>query len=86
MSANLRPPFESSDSSKPPFNDYSTTEGGDSGSANMIPTTDGSLVFIGGISTSGALSDQMQQDMNILTLYLNLNTNDYGLNWHTNYP
>ncbi|MCL4790312.1 MAG: immunoglobulin domain-containing protein, partial [Verrucomicrobia bacterium] len=72
MSANLRPQtslseaFLPQDTSKPPFNDHNTSEGGDSGSPNMIPTTDGSLVFIGGISTSGALSVPMQEDMDYL--------------------
>jgi hypothetical protein len=87
-SANLQPPYGSfkfSDNSKPPFNEHNTYEGGDSGSPNMIPTTDGSLVFVGG-STSDGPSGQMQTNMNKLTLYLNLNTNDYKLNWHTNYP
>jgi hypothetical protein len=84
MSANM-PPFFPGDTSKPPFNEYSTFINGDSGSPNMIPTTDGSLVFVGGTTSSGP-SEQMQQDMNTLTLSLNLNTNDYKLNWHTNYP
>jgi hypothetical protein len=90
MSANLLPPFFAQDTSKPPFNDHSTSEFGDSGSPNMIPTTDGSLVFIGGISTSGALSVQMQKDMDFLctngTYNLNLNITNYQLNWFTNYP
>jgi hypothetical protein len=84
MSANM-PPFLPLETSKPPFNDYTTSTNGDSGSPNMIPTTDGSLVFVGGTTSSGP-SDQMQADMNKLTLYLNLNTNDYKLNWYTNYP
>lgn len=51
----------------------------------MIPMLDGSLVFVGGTTSSGP-SDQMQIDMNKLTLYLNLNTNVYRLHWHTDYP
>ena len=85
MSANMPPFIYGFDTSRPPFNDYSTTILGDSGSPNMIPMTDGSLVFIGGTTSSGP-SDQMQQDMNTLTLYLNLNTNNYRLNSYTNYP
>jgi hypothetical protein len=89
MSANA-PPFDFGDTSRPPFNDYSTAIKGDSGSPNMVPTTDGSLVFIGGISTSGALSEQMRQDMDFLctnmTYNLGLNITNYQLNWHTNYP
>jgi len=84
MSANMLP-FLLNDTSKPPFNEGNTFIQGDSGSANMIPTTDGSLVFIGGTTSSGP-SEQMQTDMNKLTLYLNLNTNDYKLNLYTNYP
>jgi hypothetical protein len=84
MSANM-PPFLFSETSKPAFNETNTFQLGDSGSPNMIPTTDGSLVFIGGTTSSGP-SDLMQQDMDTLTLSLNLNTNDYRLNWHTNYP
>lgn len=65
-------------------------EGGDSGSPNMIPTTDGSLVFIDGSSTRGALSEQMRKDMDFLctndTYKLYLNITNYQLNWHTNYP
>jgi len=78
------------DASRPPFNEINTAEGGDSGSPNMIPTTDGSLVFIGGTSTRGVLSTQMQKDMDFLctngTYNLNLNIANYRLNWHTNYP
>ena len=85
MSANMPPFHYFFDASRPPFNETNTFEGGDSGSPNMIPTTDGSLVFIRG-TTSGGPSDQMQADMNKLTLYLNLNTNDYKLNCYTNYP
>jgi hypothetical protein len=90
MSANM-PPFSFSfDTSRPPFNEVNTFEGGDSGSPNMIPTTDGSLVFIDGSSTRGALSIQMQMDMDFLctngTYNLNLNITNYQLNWYTNYP
>lgn len=55
----------------------------------MIPTTDGSLVFIRGTTSSGP-SDQMQRDMDFLctngTYNLNLNITNYQLNWYTNYP
>jgi len=55
----------------------------------MIPMTDGSLVFIGGTSTSGP-SVQMQKDMDFVctnsTYGLNLNITNYQLNWYTNYP
>jgi hypothetical protein len=92
-SANMEPPlapFTFPETSKPAFNEHDTHVGGDSGSPNMIPTTDGSLVFIGGTSTRGALSTQMQKDMDFLctngTYNLNLNITNYQLNWYMNYP
>jgi hypothetical protein len=91
MSANMNYPApfvctqDYCDASRPPFNDLSTFITGDSGRPDMIPTLDGSLVFIGGRTTSGP-SVQMQKDMDELctnqTLNLNLNINDYQLNWH----
>ena len=86
MSANM-PPFDVfDDTSRPPFNEQSTFMPGDSGSPNMIPMRDGSLVFVGGTSTSGGLSVQMQKDMDYLctnlTYNLNLNITNYQLNWY----
>lgn len=90
MSANMPPFVFGEDTSRPAFNDHKTNEGGDSGSPNMIPMTGGSLVLVGGTSTRGALSVQMQKDMDYLCtngIYnLNLNITNYQLNWHTNYP
>jgi hypothetical protein len=80
MSANI-PPFAFNDASKPPLNEEDTHQDGDSGSPDMIPMTDGSLVFFKGRSTSGP-STQMQTDMDVLSSYLNLNTNNYQLNWY----
>ncbi len=80
------PPFDFLlDASKPPFNEHHTRITGDSGRPDMIPMPDGFLLLIGGRTTSGP-SAQMQADMNALSLYLNLNTNIYQLNWNTNYP
>jgi hypothetical protein len=87
-SANM-PPFAFTETSRPPFNEHNTFQGGDSGSPNMIPMTDGSLVFIRGTDSSGP-STQMQKDMDYLctndTYKLNLNITNYQLHWHTNYP
>lgn len=49
----------------PPFNNYVTYIAGDSGAPLMWPATDGTLVFLGGDTTSPA-SSQMQNDMNTL--------------------
>ena len=89
MSANM-PPFNSfEDTSRPPFNSHNTRVGGDSGSPNMIPMPDGSLVFIGGTTTSGP-SVQMQKDMDFLctnlTYHLNLNITNYQLKWYHSNP
>ncbi len=83
MSANL-PPFQYPDTAKPPFNDHDTGVSGDSGRPDMIPTLGGTLVFFKGRTTSGPTA-QMQADMDILSIYLNLSTNDYQLNWYS-YP
>ncbi|HYT20924.1 MAG TPA: hypothetical protein VEW05_11930 [Candidatus Polarisedimenticolia bacterium] len=84
MSANM-PPFYFGETSKPPFNEQNTSQNGDSGSPNMIPMPDGSLVFMYGTSTSGP-SVQMQKDMDFLctntTFNLNLNITNYQLNWY----
>lgn len=74
MSANL-PPFQYPDTAKPPFNDHDTGVSGDSGRPDMIPTLGGTLVFFKGRTTSGPTA-QMQADMDILSIYLNLSTNE----------
>jgi hypothetical protein len=68
----------------PPFV-YPLMKGGDSGSPNMIPTPDNVLVLISGRSTSGP-SLQMQADIDALSAYLGLNTNNYRLRWYDMRP
>jgi hypothetical protein len=79
-----------------PLYSYQTMNGpilGDSGSPLMVPTTDNTLVFIGGVAnTSGGRTTgpcaQMQTDMNSLIAIANsqygynLNTNYYQMVWH----
>jgi hypothetical protein len=68
----------------PPFV-YPLMKGGDSGSPNMIPTPDNVLVMISGRTTSGP-SLQMQADIDALSAYLGLNTNNYQLRWYAMRP
>jgi len=68
----------------PPFV-YPLMKGGDSGSPNMIPTPDNVLVMISGRTTSGP-SLQMQADIDALSAYLGLNTNNYQLRWYDMKP
>jgi hypothetical protein len=87
MSAN-QPPFanpltEGADPDAfPPFNIYPTHVSGDSGSPLMLPETDDVLVFLGGDTTSAACS-QMQTDMNILSVWAGLSTNNYQMVQHS---
>ena len=76
--------FEPSDASKPAFNDYNTSQGGDSGSPNMITMPDGSLVFVGGTTSSGP-STNMQAAINTLSESRGF-TNVYQLTWHNYNP
>ncbi len=57
------------------------TTGGDSGSPNMLPMPDGSLVMFGGRTTSGP-STKMQDDMDDLTTRIGLTPANYRLNWY----
>jgi len=61
-------------------------KGGDSGSPNFLPMPDGMLVLAGGRGTSFA-SPEMQADIDTLTRWAGLRTNDYQLRWvsPTNY-
>jgi subtilisin-like proprotein convertase family protein len=68
----------------PPFV-YPLLVGGDSGSPNMIPTPDNKLAMFSGRSTSGA-STQMQADIDTLTAYVGLTTNNYQLRWYDMRP
>ena len=96
MSANLHKEFAYAwaflfeDIAKPLFNLHDTRMPGDSGSPNMIPMPDGCLVFIGGTSPTSGPSVQMQKDMdNLCTnsiVGLNLNKEDYQLDWHNYNP
>jgi hypothetical protein len=65
----------------PPFNTHNTWVGGDSGSPNMIPMPDGTLVMYGGRSTTGPSVD-MQAAMDALSAALGLNPASYQLNWY----
>jgi hypothetical protein len=65
----------------PAFNDYGTSQGGDSGSANMIPSTDGYLIFVQGTGCTGP-NAQMQADMDALCADLGLNSANYQMNWY----
>ena len=86
ISANM-PPFSlgnpdvPDDLSRPPFNQHSTFIGGDSGAPNLIPLTDGSLVFVGGTTTT--LNMAIQQDMNDLSDHIS--APHYTLSWLTIY-
>lgn len=77
VSANM-PPFAFSDPSKPPFNDYNTHQGGDSGSPWMIPMTDG-LVYVSG---AGLPSCQMQCDMDALSQWWGLRSPYPKMQWY----
>jgi hypothetical protein len=68
----------------PPFV-YPLFVAGDSGSPNMIPTPDNKLAMISGRSTSGA-SPQMQADIDTLTAFVGLSTNNYQLRWYDMRP
>jgi len=61
-------------------------KGGDSGSPNFLPMPDHTLVLAGGRGTSFA-SSEMQADIDKLTRWAGLRTNDYQLRWvsPTNY-
>ena len=61
-------------------------KGGDSGSPNFLPMPDRTLVLAGGRGTSFA-SPEMQADLDALTRWAGLRTNDYQLHWviPTNY-
>ena len=67
-----------------PFNYFqaSLPLGGDSGSPMMLPAADNFLVLLAGVTTGGPC-DLMQQDMNMLTQQLTLNTNNYQMVWHS---
>jgi hypothetical protein len=64
----------------PPFV-FPIFKGGDSGSPNMIPSPDNKLIMFSGRSTSG-FSPQMQADIDALSVYAGLNTNNYQLRWY----
>jgi hypothetical protein len=68
----------------PPFI-YPLEKGGDSGSPNMIPLPGNKLVMYSGRTTSGP-SLPMQADIDALSLYLGLNTNNYSLRWQDMTP
>jgi hypothetical protein len=57
---------------------YPLFKGGDSGSPNFIPSPDNKLLFFGGRTTTGPCA-QMQADIDVLSSYLGLHTNDYQL-------
>ncbi len=64
----------------PPFQ-YDTMIGGDSGSPNMLPMSDGWLVMYGGRTTSGP-SPTMQADMDMLSVAAGHNPADYRLDYY----
>jgi len=64
----------------PPFI-YPLFKGGDSGSPNMLPSPDNKLIMFSGRGVSG-FSPQVQADIDTLSLYLGLNTNNYHLRWY----
>ena len=64
----------------PPFI-YPLFKGGDSGSPDMIQSPDNKLVMVSGRSTSG-ISQQTQADIDALSVFEGLNTNNYQLRWY----
>jgi hypothetical protein len=63
------------------FNDFNSCYVGDSGSPNMVLTSDNFLVFVGGTTTTGPC-DQMQADMDFLSQQMGLNPSSYKMTWH----
>jgi hypothetical protein len=64
----------------PPFI-YPLNKGGDSGSPNILPSPDNKLIMFSGSGISG-FTPQVQADMDTLSLYLGLNTNNYRLRYY----
>jgi hypothetical protein len=64
----------------PPFI-YPLLKGGDSGSPDMLPSPDNKLIMFSGRGISG-FSPQVQADIDTLSLWLGLNTNNYRLRWY----
>jgi hypothetical protein len=64
----------------PPFV-FPLFKGGDSGSPNILPSPDNKLIMYSGRGVSG-FSPQVQADIDTLSLWLGLNTNNYQLHWY----
>jgi hypothetical protein len=64
----------------PPFI-YPLLKGGDSGSPDMLPSPDNKLIMFSGRGISG-FSPQVQADIDTLSLWLGLNTNNYRIRWY----
>ena len=64
----------------PPFL-FDILKGGDSGSPNMLPSPNDKLIMFSGRGTSG-FSPQMQADIDALSIYVGVNTNNYQLRWY----
>jgi hypothetical protein len=68
----------------PPFI-YPLNKGGDSGSPNFLLSPDNKLIMFSGRGVSG-FSPQVQADIDTLTLYSGLNTNNYRLRYYNLSP
>jgi hypothetical protein len=68
------------DTAIPPFI-YPLFKGGDSGSPNILPSPDNKLIMFSGRGVPG-FSSQVQADMDTLSMYSGLNTNNYRLRWY----
>ena len=56
-------------------------KGGDSGSPNILPSPDNKLIMFSGRGVPG-FSSQVQADVDTLSMYSGLNTNNYRLRWY----